>query len=61
MNIGDRVKVKDQEITGIIERIDGYSASIIDDDSEWEYPESLLEYRLSELEEVWINYPIPSL
>jgi len=52
MNIGDRVKVKNQEITGIIERIDGYSASIIDDDSEWEYPESLLEYRISELEEI---------
>ena len=50
MYIGDRVKVKDQDITGIIERIDGYSASIIDDDSEWEYPESILEYRVYELE-----------
>lgn len=52
MHIGDRVKVKDQDITGIIERIDGYSVSIIDDDSEWEYPESVLEYRLSDLEEL---------
>jgi hypothetical protein len=52
MNIGDRVKVKDQDITGIIERIDGYSISLIDDDSEWEYPESLLEYRLSDVEEL---------
>ena len=52
MYIGDKVKVKNQDITGIIERIDGYSASIIDDDSEWKYPESLLEYRLSDLEEI---------
>jgi len=50
MNIGDRVKVKDQDITGVIERTDGYSVSIIDDDSEWEYPESILEYRPYELE-----------
>ena len=49
MNIGDRVKVIDQDITGVIERVDGYSVSIIDDDSEWEYPESLLEYRLSDI------------
>ena len=52
MNIGDKVKVINQDITGVIERIDGYSVSIIDDDSEWEYPESLLEYRLSEIEEI---------
>lgn len=50
MNIGDRVKVIDQNITGVIERIDGYSLSLIDDDSEWEYPESLLEYRVYEVQ-----------
>lgn len=50
MFIGDRVKVIDQDITGVIERVDGYSVSIIDDDSEWEYPESLLEFRSSEVE-----------
>lgn len=50
MNIGDRVKVIDQNITGVIERVDGYSLSIIDDDSEWEYPESILEYRLHEVQ-----------
>ena len=49
MNVGDRVKVIDQDITGVIERIDGYSLSLIDDDSEWEYPESLLEYRVYEV------------
>lgn len=49
MNIGDRVKVIDQDITGVIDRIDGYSLSLIDDDSEWEYPESLLEYRVYEV------------
>jgi len=50
MNIGDRVKVIDQNITGVIERIDGYSLTIIDDDSEWEYPENLLEYRVSDVQ-----------
>jgi hypothetical protein len=50
MNIGDRVKVIGQDITGVIERVDGYSVSIIDDDSEWEYPESLLEYRVSDVQ-----------
>jgi hypothetical protein len=63
MNIGDRVKVIDQDITGVIERIDGYSLSLIDDDSEWEYPESLLEYKLSEVQplikyEVFASYVV---
>ena len=52
MNIGDRVKVIDQNITGIIDSLSGNLLSIIDDDSEWEYPESLLEYKLSEVEEI---------
>lgn len=52
MNIGDKVKVIGQNITGVIDSISGNLLSIIDDDSEWEYPESLLEYKLSEVEEI---------
>ena len=51
MNIGDRVKVKDQCITGIIIRYDwGTKVVITDDDSEFEAPDNTLIYRTSELE-----------
>lgn len=51
MNIGDRVKVKDQDITGTIIRYDwGTKVVITDDDSEFEAPDNTLVYRTSELE-----------
>ena len=51
MNIGDRVKVKDQSITGTIIRYDwGTKVVITDDDSEFEAPDNTLIYRTSELE-----------
>jgi hypothetical protein len=50
MNIGDRVKVKDQDITGTIIRYDwGTKVVITDDDSEFEAPDNTLIYRTSEL------------
>jgi len=52
MNIGDRVKVIDQDITGVIIALNGNKATIEDDDSEYESPDNNLEYRLSELEEI---------
>lgn len=51
MNVGDYVRVKDQNITGyIVEYSSGNKVVIEDDDSEFESPENRLEYRLSELE-----------
>ena len=51
MNIGDRVKVKDQCITGTIIRYDwGTKVVSTDDDSEFEAPDNTLIYRTSELE-----------
>ena len=51
MNIGDRVKVKDQCITGTIIRYDwGTKVVITDDDSEFEAHDNTLIYRTSELE-----------
>jgi hypothetical protein len=51
MNIGDRVKVKDQCITGTIVAYDwGTKVVITDDDSEFEAPDDTLIYRTSELE-----------
>jgi predicted HAD superfamily phosphohydrolase len=52
MNIGDRVKVIDQDITGLIVALHGNKATIEDEDSEYESPDNNLEYRLSELEEI---------
>ena len=52
MNIGDRVKVIDQDITGLIIALHGNKATIEDEDSEYESPDNNLEYRLSELEEI---------
>ena len=50
MNIGDRVAVIDQDITGQIVELWGNKAVIEDDSSEYEAPENRLEYFLSELE-----------
>lgn len=51
MNIGDYVKVKNQDITGIIVEHYGNKVVIEDDSSEYEAPDNRLEYFLSELEE----------
>ena len=50
MNIGDKVKVIGQDITGKIIRYDwGNKLVITDDDSEYEYPENTLIYFKDEL------------
>tara|TARA_R100001460_G_scaffold102939_1_gene147866 strand:+ start:657 stop:830 length:174 start_codon:yes stop_codon:yes gene_type:complete len=53
MKINDRVKVIDQDITGVIVRDYGNKVVIKDDDAEmWidDYDEGTLEFRKSELE-----------
>jgi hypothetical protein len=51
INISDFVQVKNQPgITGQIIELHGNRAVIIDDASEYEYPENCLEFKLSELE-----------
>lgn len=53
MKINDRVKVIDQDITGVIVRDYGSKVVIKDDDAEmWieDYDEGTLEFRKSELE-----------
>lgn len=52
VQIGDFVKVIDQDITGQVIEMYSNKAVIIDDHSEYEYPDSRLEYHLSELESV---------
>lgn len=47
--IGDRVRVTEQHITGVIVEIFGNRVVIEDDDSEWEWPENRLEFRFSEI------------
>jgi hypothetical protein len=50
MDIGNRVKVVEQDITGTIIRHDwGNKVVITDDDSEDEYPENTLTYFKDEL------------
>ena len=52
LKIGDRVKVIDQDIWGVIVRMDGVKAVVLDDDrAEWieEDEEGTLIFRLSEL------------
>jgi len=51
MNIGDFVRVKNQDITGIIIEHYGNKVVIEDDSSEFEAPDNRLEYHLSEIEE----------
>jgi len=55
MDIGDRVKVIDQEITGTVVRYDcGNKVVILDDDDSWqeEVHEATLVFRISDLVEV---------
>jgi small-conductance mechanosensitive channel len=51
VQIGDRVKVLDQDITGTVVEI-GWGNKIVieDDDSEYEWPDNRLEYRETEVE-----------
>jgi len=49
MNIGDKIKVIDQDITGIIVEDYGNKIVIEDDSSEFEYPDNRLEYFKSEV------------
>ncbi len=50
MKIGDRVKVKEQDIYGRVVAFYIKSLVIEDEDSEWEWPENRLEYRIDEVE-----------
>jgi hypothetical protein len=52
INISDFVTTKDKTISGQVMEIVGNSAIIIDDASEYEYPENCLEFKLSELDPV---------
>lgn len=47
--IGDRVAVIDQNITGEVVEVWGEKLVIEDDDSEFEWPDNRLEYRFSEV------------
>ena len=50
INISDFVTTKDKSITGQVMEIIGNRAVIIDDASEYDYPENCLEFKLSDLE-----------
>ena len=52
IKIGSYVKVKDQDIFGIVVEDYGTKCVIIDDDSEYEAPDNRLEYNYSELVEI---------
>jgi hypothetical protein len=50
INISDFVTNKDKSITGQVMEIIGNRAVIIDDASEYDYPENCLEFQISDLE-----------
>jgi hypothetical protein len=50
INISDFVTNKDKSITGQVMEIIGNCAVVIDDASEYEYPENCLEFQISDLE-----------
>ena len=50
INISDFVTTKDKSITGQVMEIIGNRAVIIDDASEYEYPENCLEFKISDLQ-----------
>jgi len=52
INISDFVTNKDRTISGQVMEIIGNRAVIIDDASEYDYPENCLEFRLSDLDPV---------
>jgi hypothetical protein len=50
INISDFVTTKDKTISGQVMEIIGNRAVIIDDASEYEYPENCLEFKISDLQ-----------
>jgi hypothetical protein len=50
INISDFVTTKDKSITGQVMEIIGNRAVIIDDASEYDYPENCLEFKISDLD-----------
>jgi hypothetical protein len=50
INISDFVTNKDKSISGQVMEIVGNRAVIIDDASEYDYPENCLEFQISELD-----------
>jgi hypothetical protein len=50
INVSDFVTNRDRTISGQVMEIIGNCAVIIDDASEYEYPDNCLEFKLSELE-----------
>jgi hypothetical protein len=50
INISDFVTTRDKTISGQVMEIMGNRAVIIDDASEYEYPDNCLEFKLSELD-----------
>jgi len=49
-NVGDKVKVIDQDIIGFVVYADGSHLVIEDDASEFEAPDNTLEYHFSEVQ-----------
>ena len=52
INISDFVTTKDKSITGQVMEIIGNRAVIIDDASEYDYPENCLEFKISDLQQL---------
>jgi hypothetical protein len=52
INVSDFVTTQDGSISGQVIEIIGNTAIVIDDSSEYEYPENCLEFKLSELDPV---------
>ena len=50
INAGDRVKVIDQEIIGVV--IEDYGTSVVIEEDDSEFEDNRLEYKKSELEEI---------
>jgi hypothetical protein len=50
INISDFVTTKDKSVSGQVMEIIGNRAVIIDDASEYEYPENCLEFKISDLQ-----------
>jgi hypothetical protein len=50
INVSDFVTIRDKSISGQVMEIIGNRARVIDDASEYEYPENCLEFELTELD-----------
>ena len=53
VKVGDKVKVIDQEITGIV--VEDWGSRVVIEDDESEFEDDRLEYKKSELEEIKEN------